>query len=380
MQKIFPFFFIILLVSCTSKGDSISVEVSNPSSFDRFGEIIELNISDLSTLKTDSLKSYLVYEKSGKLLSSQVTYDSKLLFLADVKANTTTEFTIKIGERQEYMPKVFGRYYPERKDDFSWENDRVGFRLYGHSLKEIQAPTNGMDLWYKRTSELVLDKWYADDLSGKASYHEDHGEGCDPYAVGSTLGAGTIAPYVDGSLIRNENYESYEILDNGPLRFTFRLNYPDLKISDTLSVKDEKTILLDAGSQLTKIIQDYGNISLSVAAGIVKRLTNRDSLIVSDSHNYLIYQEPHDEKNGQIYLSLVFPDKFDHSTIDSYQLDGKEYQHTLAVKEYKGEPITYYTGFGWNKFGFARISDFEKYIQEFDQKLEQPLIIKIKEQ
>lgn len=131
MQKIFHFFFIILLVSCTSKEDFISVEISNPSNIDRFGEIEELNMCDLPTLKTDSLNSYLVYEKPGKLLLSQVTYNGKLLFLADVKADTTAEFTIKVGEKREYTPKVFGRYYPERKDDFSWENDRVGFRFYG---------------------------------------------------------------------------------------------------------------------------------------------------------------------------------------------------------------------------------------------------------
>ena len=224
---------------------------------------------------------------------------------------------------------------------------------------------------------MVLDKWYANDLSGKASYHQDHGEGCDPYAVGPTLGAGAIAPYIDGQLIRNENYESYQILDNGPLRITFRLRYPDLKISENLIVKDEKTISLDAGSQLTKIVQNYGDAAMPVAAGIVKRSVG-DSLIVSDDHNYLLYQEPNDNKNGQIYLSLIFPDKFDSWTPDTYQLDKKEYQHTLAVKEYKGQPITYYTGFGWNKFGFDTVSDFQKYIQEYDQKLQYPLIVKLK--
>lgn len=375
MKNLF-YFFLLLLVSCVSK-DKVSVEIKNPSDFDRQGEIIELNLVDLSTLEIDSTNTYLVYDKDGNLLPSQVTYDGKLLFQSNLRADATELFTVKTGDKQEYRAQTFGRCFPERKDDFSWENDKVGFRLYGQALKKVQEPTNGLDLWYKRTSELVLNKWYENDISGKSSYHKDNGEGCDPYSVGTTLGAGAIAPYVDGNIVRNENYESYEILDSGPLRITFRLKYPDLKISENLTVKDEKTISLDAGSQLTKIVQDYGDIAISIAAGIVKRSAS-DRLIVSNDNTYLIYQEPSDNENGQIFLSLVFPGKFDSCTINTYEIDKNKYTHSLAVKDYKKHPISYYTGFGWDKFGFNGISDFEKYIQNFKQKIQQPLIVTIK--
>ena len=71
----------------------------------------------------------------------------------------------------------------------------MAFRIYGQALVPIDGPSNGIDLWYKRTSDLIIDKWYANDLAGIASYHNDNGEGLDDYKVGRTLGAGAMAPY-----------------------------------------------------------------------------------------------------------------------------------------------------------------------------------------
>ena len=47
---------------------------------------------------------------------------------------------------------------------------------------------------------LIIDKWYKNDLAGKASYHADHGEGQDDYKVGQSLGADAMAPYVNDKL------------------------------------------------------------------------------------------------------------------------------------------------------------------------------------
>jgi len=40
-----------------------------------------------------------------------------------------------------------GRLVPERKDDFTWENNRSAFRLYGPALKATGEISNGMDFW-----------------------------------------------------------------------------------------------------------------------------------------------------------------------------------------------------------------------------------------
>lgn len=68
----------------------------------------------------------------------------------------------------------------------------------------------------------------ADSIANAISYHIDHGNGMDCYSVGATLGGGTAALMVDSCIIYPYCYKEYDILDNGPLRFTVRLTYPPL--------------------------------------------------------------------------------------------------------------------------------------------------------
>ena len=57
------------------------------------------------------------------------------------------------------QPKVYGRFVPERKDDFAWENEYAAFRMYGPALRP-ENPSNGVDLWLKASPELVVDRFY----------------------------------------------------------------------------------------------------------------------------------------------------------------------------------------------------------------------------
>ena len=191
MKKIF---FLILaaavLISCES---GTTVSVKNPSAFDRH-EIVEIPANKLPMLPEN--KTYQIVTRSGEILPSQLTYDGKLIFQTNIKAAETISYIIKTGTPTDFPTHTYGRFITERKDDFAWENDRVAFRIYGPALIETDGPSNGIDLWYKRTSNMIIDKWYKDDIAGVRSYHEDHGEGLDDYKVGRTLGAGMMAPYI----------------------------------------------------------------------------------------------------------------------------------------------------------------------------------------
>ncbi|GHT06048.1 hypothetical protein FACS189423_10830 [Bacteroidia bacterium] len=228
-----------------------------------------------------------------------------------------------------------------------------------------------MDVWYKRTSNLIIDKWYEKDLAGIASYHNDNGEGQDDYKVGRTLGAGAMAPYTDNKLWLNENYVLQEVFENGPLRTTFKLTYKDVDVAGK-TYSETRTFSIDAGSQLTKVIQEYGfTAQTPVAAGLVKR--GNDSIIVSPKNDFIIYVEPFSQVVDQVYLALVFPEKFESSTIDVYN---DAASHVLAITTYQpNAPVTYYTGYGWSKFGFVSLEDFQQYIQHFSEALQQPFII-----
>lgn len=371
------------LLSCsTNKGLEITVE--NKTSLERNNEIVEIQSARLSKLKGLDSDKYVVTNAEGAIIPSQTTSNGNLLLQVSLASNEKKQYKISKTDTANIEPKVSAKHRPERDGDFAWENDKIGFRLYGKELKEKQAPTSGLDLWYKRTDKLTLDKWYADNQSGKASYHVDHGEGCDPYAVGQSLGGGSAAIFQDGIIRLNENFDSFEILENGPLRLTFKLIYPSLKINGE-DIKESRTISLDAGSQLTKIVQEYQTTqTLNVVAGFPKRASG-DSILYNAGNSYFVYEEPADKENGQIYLGIIIPEGIDSVFVNKPTSVGnadkiiKSLPNIVAQKTYQAnQPLTYYTGFGWNKFGFENALAFEKYVKEYDLKLKEPLVITIK--
>ena len=220
-QTIIAFFAAALLVSCTNA--KVEVTVANQLGMDRENEIVEISRNILwSKLNLSSTDRIIVQDESSRQVTYQITSnpedetDSLLIFPAIVKANASSVYTIRKGKPGVFQSKVAGRLVPERKDDFNWENDRVAFRMYGPALQATGEISNGIDLWAKRTDRLVADKWYADELSGKSTYHTDNGEGLDFYKVGPTLGAGAAAPYLNDQLWFSRNFTTYEILDKGP--------------------------------------------------------------------------------------------------------------------------------------------------------------------
>jgi len=372
-------FAVAFLFSCSSDKGDVKVTIENPSDFDRLAELVEIPIDTIKgKLPLSDSMVYVVKTESGEVIPSQVTYDRKIIFQPELKAGEAKSFVITTGEPQEFPAKTYGRFITERKDDFAWENDRVVFRAYGPSLVEIDGPSNGFDAWYKKTNNLVIDKWYKNDLAGVQSYHEDHGEGLDDYSVGRSLGAGAMAPYVNGKLWLNDNFATQEVLENGPLRTTFKLNYNDLDV-DGKKIAENRTISIDAGSQLSKVVQAYTiKEPMDVAAGIAKR-EKGDSIITSVDKGYLIYSEPKTSKSDGVYLGLLFPQGLKETKIDIYEnfnpvkKQKGMFSHILGITTQQPRiPVTYYTGYGWKEYGFSGVNDFEKYMQNFATSLQQP--------
>ena len=381
MKKIY--FLISTLIGLVSCESGINISVENPSNFDR-SEMVEIPVEKLMPLTSE--KAYIVTYKNEEVLPSQLTYDGKLIFQADIKAKEAISYIIKVGAPETFPAKTYGRFITERKDDFAWENDRVAFRVYGPALISVDGPSNGIDLWYKKTNDLIIDKWYKDDIAGIKSYHDDHGEGLDDYKVGRTLGGGMMAPFVNDSLILNENFTKQEVLENGPLRTTFKVTYKDITVNDK-TFSESRIFSIDAGSQMTKITQEYGTEDvITVAAGIVKRAREDEAYTAYTDNGIaaVIYEESASEKAGNVFVSMIFPTGIERATSYTYTAihpktrQEETFSHVLAIKTYYPEkPVTYYTGYGWSKFGFPTLSDFQSYIGYFSKALEEPLIIKI---
>ena len=159
---------------------------------------------------------------TGMEIPIQRTYDGKIIFQVDMEAGAERIFRLCKGKASEYPAVVYGRLFPERADDMTWENDRSAYRAYGPALQRSGERAFGYDIWTKSVPYPVIEQRYADHMKGK-SFHVDHGEGMDVYSVGPTLGGGTAALIgKDGQPIYPWCFESYEILDRGSLRFTVR--------------------------------------------------------------------------------------------------------------------------------------------------------------
>lgn len=372
----------LALTSCLREA-TLRITVENPSAFDRSAEMVEIPLEAVQArVALKEGQAYVLRKGRRDTLPLQITHDGKLIFQSGVQAGARATYTLSAGAPRTFEPKTYGRFVPERKDDFAWENDRVAFRIYGAALVETDGPSNGLDLWYKRTSRLVIDDWYREDLAGRRSYHQDHGEGLDDYKVGRTLGAGMMAPYADRRLWLNGNFVGHEVLDNGPLRTTFRLTYDDLEVEGE-RIGESRVFSLDAGSQLTRVTQIYETRkTIPVAAGIVKR-DGQDSYSAHRPQSgaaTLVYTEPPSASLGNIYVAMVFPDGLDGVTTDAcrfiHPLTGKEENpvHVLGVTSCSpNRPVTYYTGYGWSRFGFPSPKDFDTAIQQFAKRLDHPL-------
>ncbi len=178
------------------------------------------------------------------------------------------EAVVEAQEIHEHKVMAYGRFVPEREDDFAWENDKVAFRIYGPSSGG-QGPVSGVDPWFKKVDYSIIDKWYAGFLEG-ISYHEDHGEGHDIYHVGPSRGAGGTAIWVDGVAYPAAMYKSYEVRQSGGDVVEFTVQYEwDTPLG---AVAESKTISLALGSQLYQVNSVFtldGELaSLPIAIGL----------------------------------------------------------------------------------------------------------------
>lgn len=363
----------VLISGCNSM--KMKVTVTNTIDLARVAETIEIPYAEITShLQGIQPGEIVVKNKSGKEIASQVIYEGNpdpvsLIFQADVNAKARSVYYIVKGTPAKYEAHAYGRFVPERMDDYAWENDRIAYRIYGTALIAKDGPSNGLDVWVKRTDKLVVDKWYSEYLAGKNSYHDDNGEGCDCFKVGRTLGAGAMAPYIKDSLWLGINFENHQTLDNGPIRTSFRLTYPAF-LADSIMVNETRIISLDAGSQLNKITEEYtgpGEV-FPVVAGIVKRAEGKT--LSTSTENGVITYRLDIGANGVSYIGTVIL-----TPVFGILETG---DHLLIKTIYEpGKKLTYYTGAGWSKWGFENDDQWISYMTDYSLKLRNPLVVVI---
>ena len=180
-------------------------------------------------------------------------------------------------------------------------------------------------------------------------------------------------------------YKTQEILDNGPLRFTVKLEFTPLTVKGDSTVVETRLITLDAGSHLNKTVVSYSNLkeTLPIVAGIV--LHEPDGAVVADAANgYITYVDPTTgPDNGKIFMGAAVPAVVkDAKTVLFSEKEKKERNnadgHVLAVSDYEpGSEYVYYWGFAWDKADIKTADAWNRYMADFAQKVRNPLTVKV---
>lgn len=414
MRKIlYALLAVFMLYSC-NETKTVTVTVTNNIALDRTDEMVDISMGEVSALLAlPDNGQIVVYDAEGKEIPYQITFDEKIIFPARITGNASALYTIKAGTPAEVPVVACGRHYPERVDDIAWENDLVAFRTYGPALQAKGEKAYGYDVWTKNnTTEPVVESRYAMELNPEVlakidslkkvnpkaagelraatSYHVDHGNGLDCYKVGPTLGGGTAALMANGQIVYPYCYQSYEILDNGPLRFTVLLKYNPLVVEEDTNVVETRVISLDAGSYLNKAVISFSGLSNTtpLAAGLVLHEPEGAAVITSDAVNgYITYVDPTDNPNadnGKIFVGIAVPGVVKEAKAVYFDQKEKAERggadgHVFAMSDYEpGSDHTYYFGSAWSKAAMKDAAAWDKYVSEYAQKVRNPLTVTIK--
>ena len=424
----------LLALLAAVRADAKDIVISNPQSTPRtVPEMVEVPADAFSGITGSSQDALFlcVVTPQGDTLATQQTYDGKLIFpCPPLKGKETVRLKV-CTTRQAAASQVFGRNFPERENDFSFENDRVAYRLYGPGTKGLY----GYDMFCKKTPKLVLQRWYAmqcdeqmwatyrkmvraghkklaeEMYNSVFSYHVDHGEGMDQYSVGSTMGAGAVAymtPCDDKScavkapkgsknsatqaangdeksaskaprLHYTGPFTSAEVVDSGPLRLTVRLTYGS----------DTRLLTIDAHSNMVKstVIPNETTAGLTPVAGIAIHQDGKEYSIDGASVAY--------EDAGGMLLGCYMPGgkacyaplaKVTNGATGHVMLapmSKKRHAKKSAGKGEKAVPgeMTYYFGSAWTQYEGDNITSMQQwkdYISAFAKQKENPLKVIIK--
>ena len=369
-------------VSALAAAEQMLVTVTHDLTIARPSETIVVPWSQVNAaLPGALLQRIAVKDATGRVLPYQVTNvapqakDPKgvgiaygeLIFQHNFAAGEkSATFTIeKIDTVAPVFPiKTYGRYVPERLDDFAWENDKIGHRTYGPALAAPVVPgvpkevlvTSGLDVWCKRVNYLIVDRWYN---KGHDHYPKDEGEGMDMYQVGPSRGCGGTGVWVGKTL-----YDAWDAAGT--------------------QVSEVKRFTVDAGHNLDQIESTFtvaagGPKEITVAIGLNKTPADKNQdasvALTSSAATGTLTQWVTQKTNGELGTALIMPT----GAFVGFAADALN--ELILAKATSGQPLRYYAGAGWSKAGeFKSQADWNAYVAACATRVAAPIKITVASQ
>ena len=346
----------LLLINCQQHSNkeqsNIIIEVENPISLIRNNETITLSIEIIKKAFPEEKMNLIQVKdlKSNILLTTQsIDYDKdgitdEFLFQSNFNANEKKKFEINLIKKDTLSPsKVYATHMPteEGMEDFTWENNFIGYRFYGQERAKIQSTGIAMDIWCKRVPDFLTEKWYAP----SQNYHIDTGYGADHYSSGKNQGCGGSGIYINDSIHFSKPFYDWKIIANGPIRVVFELKFTGWDFNT--NIIETKRVTLDAGHYLNKIESRYNSNIKSLgykhAVGLVQR-DDSDTKIEQDL-GWIAGWESLGEAKGNLGTGFI---ALPNDLIEIKNINN----HVVSIMQPKPEiGISYYTGAAWDEFG-----------------------------
>ena len=366
----------------------------------RPAEIVAVPFAQIAAI-APSLRMYhvVVRDAKGRALPLQITnyqhdhrgaqYDDLVFaydFAAGEKRATFTIEAVATATPPDAQC-VYARMVPERFDDVAWETDRIAHRMYGFTLNTPAAGGerlrgSGIDVWAKRVTYPVIDRWYA---KGHDQFHKDgEGEGLDLYSIGGSRGAGGTGVWDGAKLWTSDNFVDGQVLSNGPRRAAFKLNYAPFDAGAQGKVAETKQFTVDCGRNFDAVesVFDFAGDESTVGIGISEHPAVQGfptAVLTRDPDGrWMSFWE--ENQDGGLGIAVILakdatPAGFAHEDAPGGKGNAN---NLLLVNARDGVPLRYLSGAGWTKSGqFDGRAAWERYVKEFAARVQKPLIVTV---
>lgn len=373
--------------SCNQKENIKSIIVKNNLDFERSHETVELT---KSFLKVEDLNTVGIKNTQTGTLQVTQTVDTdgdgnmdEILFQPKVAANSETTYqiiTLTEAEKPKAEALCYSRFVPERTDDYTWENNKVAFRVYGpvaQKMVEDGVPggtlSSGVDAWLKKVEYPIINNWYKKNSERPGAYHEPSPEGLDNFHVGTSRGVGGIAIKEDTTYYLSKNYTKWRTITTGPIRTSFYLEYESWDAGKK-HIKESKVISLDLGSNLSKFTTHIEG-SNTISAGLT--LHEKDGEVSGNNDKgWVSYWQPH--ADSEIGTAIV-AEKETFLGFEKYDTEATDLSNAYAQLKVKNNTVVYYAGFAWKEAKqYPTPEAWESYLNKFAKQINNPLKVSLK--
>lgn len=351
--------------------------LKNALGFARQNETVEVEIA-----KDMNLSEMTLNDEDGKTIPFELCGEHGIRFQCSIGKGTAKMYTLCEGTRQQPKKLTYAAIKsPLSRNDIAWENNLCAYRMYSTVLLANEPNTgNGVDLWVKKTPELIVDAMY-----GVSNYHTESEYGVDAFSVnGKRLGVGGVTHVSGGKLVVHGPHNKCVVNEDGALSSTFTLTYNNLEIdgvayTKTLTVKTMAGSLLNKATVCYKPVKAGSGKPMTLAVALYQH-TDMTSVKVDgvahiDNPGVAGWAEGKSEGTVTSAGARFFQGCYVPGTKTKTQVID---HHLCVTIDYQpGTELIYYFGGGWNIFPegiYTSDDDWFDALDRFKESIEHPVV------